>query len=186
MGLIENILGRVFGDGRNVVAETAEVFRVNADKADQRMVEVSEATLQQFASEFAHPRKGLFDQFVDGLNRLPRPMLALGTIGLFICAMMEPAWFSERMIGVALIPEPMWWLMGAIVSFYFGARHQVKGQDFQKSVARTIALGKAIEQVQPPRPQAKPQTVETSPVRPFDPTDPQANAALEDWRASRD
>ena len=26
------------------------------------------------------------------------------------------------MQGLALVPEPLWWLMGAIVSFYFGAR----------------------------------------------------------------
>ena len=24
--------------------------------------------------------------------------------------------------GLALVPEPLWWLLGAIVSFYFGAR----------------------------------------------------------------
>jgi hypothetical protein len=29
--------------------------------------------------------------------------------------------------------------MGAIVSFYFGARYQVKGQDFQRSIAATVA-----------------------------------------------
>lgn len=26
------------------------------------------------------------------------------------------------MDGLALVPEPLWWLMGAIVSFYFGSR----------------------------------------------------------------
>ncbi|HKL06334.1 MAG TPA: 3TM-type holin, partial [Roseovarius sp.] len=43
------------------------------------------------------------------------------------------------MQGIALVPEPLWWLLGAIVSFYFGARHQLKGQEFQQSVARTLA-----------------------------------------------
>ncbi|MFN2310214.1 MAG: 3TM-type holin, partial [Gammaproteobacteria bacterium] len=38
-----------------------------------------------------------------------------------------------------LVPEPLWWLLGAIVSFYFGARYQVKGQEFQRSVATTLA-----------------------------------------------
>lgn len=42
------------------------------------------------------------------------------------------------MQGIALVPEPLWWLLGVIVSFYFGARHQVKSQDFQRSIVNTI------------------------------------------------
>jgi len=53
--------------------------------------------------------------------------------------MVDPVWFGERMAGLALVPEPLWWLLGAIVSFYFGARYQVKGQEFQRSVATTLA-----------------------------------------------
>jgi hypothetical protein len=26
------------------------------------------------------------------------------------------------MVGLAEVPEPLWWLLGAIVGFYFGAR----------------------------------------------------------------
>ncbi|MEM7692166.1 MAG: 3TM-type holin, partial [Pseudomonadota bacterium] len=48
-------------------------------------------------------------------------------------------WFSERMQGIALVPEPLWWLLGVIVSFYFGARHQVKSQQFQRELVRTVA-----------------------------------------------
>jgi len=125
MGLIGQIMSLVFGDGRNAVAETVEVFRANAEKSAQREADFSTETLRQFAAEFAHERKGYFDRFIDGLNRLPRPMLALGTIGLFVSAMYDPIWFSSRMEGIGLVPEPLWWLMGAIVSFYFGARHQV-------------------------------------------------------------
>lgn len=173
MGLIGYVMGQIFGDGRNAIVETAEVFRVNADKADQRAVAVTEATLKQFAAEFRHPRRGIFDRLIDGVNRLPRPMLALGTIALFITAMFDPGWFSQRMLGVALIPEPMWWLMGAIVSFYFGARHQTKGQDFQRSVAQTLALSAALKEAEAPS--VAPAPVATS-----------TNAALDDWRAGRD
>ncbi|RYH03015.1 carboxylesterase [Salipiger sp. IMCC34102] len=144
MGLIQGITKLLFGDGRNVVAETVEVFRESAEKGAQRNAEARMAAMEQFAAEFAHARRSGFDRFVDALNRLPRPMLALGTIGLFVSAMANPAWFADRMLGVALIPEPLWWLMGAIVSFYFGARYQAKGQEFQRSVAQTLVLGEAI------------------------------------------
>ena len=53
---------------------------------------------------------------------MPRPMLALGTIGLFVFAMIDPEAFAARMVGLNEVPEPLWWLLGAIVSFYFGAR----------------------------------------------------------------
>jgi hypothetical protein len=48
------------------------------------------------------------------------------------------------MTGIALVPDPLWWLLGAIVSFYFGARYQSKGQDFQRDLAFTMS---AVPQV---------------------------------------
>jgi hypothetical protein len=33
-----------------------------------------------------------------------------------------PQAFAARMVGLAEVPEPLWWLLGAIVGFYFGAR----------------------------------------------------------------
>ena len=139
MGIIGDILGIVFGGGRNTIRETIEVFRPNAESEAVRDAAQSAASLAQFAAEFAQPRRGWFDRFIDGLNRLPRPMLALGTLGLFASAMTDPVWFAQRMQGIALVPEPLWWLMGAIVSFYFGARHQTKTHDLQKSLAATLS-----------------------------------------------
>ncbi|MBM7067663.1 holin family protein [Actibacterium sp. 188UL27-1] len=144
MGLIDGVLGFLFGSGRNVIRETAEVFRPNAEAEAVRSLAQNGAALDQFAAEFAVPRKGLFDRMIDGLNRLPRPALAIGTLGLFVSAMVDPIWFAERMQGIALVPEPLWWLMGAIVSFYFGARHQAKGQEFQRSIAATMGQTKVV------------------------------------------
>jgi hypothetical protein len=139
MGLIDTVLGLVFGGGRNAVVETVEAFRENAEKGAARDAARSEAALAQFAAEFGQPRRTWFDALIDALNRVPRPAMALGTIGLFVAAMVDPIWFAERMTGIALVPEPLWWLLGAIVSFYFGARHQAKSQDFQRSIAETLA-----------------------------------------------
>lgn len=140
MGLIGQIMSAIFGDGRNVVAESVQVFRENAENGAMRDADGKSAALAQLAAEFRHARQGWFDRFVDGLNRLPRPMLALGTIGLFVAAMADPVWLVTRMVGVTAVPEPLWWLMGAILSFYFGARHQVKGQEFQRAIAQTAIV----------------------------------------------
>ncbi len=139
MGIIGSILGTLFGGGQNVIRDTVEVFRPNAEAQATRDAAREAAALAQFAAEFTQPRQGWFDRFMDGLNRLPRPLLAFGTLGLFTAAMVDPVWFAQRMQGVALVPEPLWWLMGAIVSFYFGARHQAKTQQFQNGLNATLA-----------------------------------------------
>ena len=190
MGLIGQALSLIFGGGRNVIAETAQVFRVNAEASDSRSVEIQAAAMAQLAAEFQHARKGWFDRFIDGLNRVPRPAMALGTLGLFIAAMSDPIWFAERMQGIALVPDPMWWLMGAIVSFYFGARHQVKGQEFQRSIAATMARApqvieniSALRKLRPDSPgvadTGRDAALTLAAVKPGD------NAALKDWQDTR-
>ena len=141
MGVITDFMTMIFGSNRNVLVETAQVFRENAENASVREAQAQSAALHQFAAEFRHARRGWFDRFIDGLNRLPRPLMAFGTLGLIGAAMVAPSWFSARMLGLSLVPEPLWWLMGAIVSFYFGARHQAKGQEFQHAIAETFATG---------------------------------------------
>ncbi|MGC9368387.1 MAG: holin family protein [Paracoccaceae bacterium] len=178
MGLIDGMFTLLFGNGRNVVRDTAEVFRENAEGAAARAAGLHEAVLEQFAAEFARPRRGLFDRMIDGLNRLPRPALALGTVGLFAAAMTDPIWFAARMQGIALVPEPLWWLLGAIISFYFGARHQAKGQEFQRSIAETMTRASEVTgNLHALR------ALEAGAGAPPAPEQAERNAALEDWRA---
>ena len=139
MGLIEQVFSLVFGGGRNAVVETVEVFRENAEAGARRDSDARHQSLVQFAAEFNIPERSGFDRVMDGVNRLPRPALALGTFSLFVAAMTDPVWFAARMQGLALVPEPLWWLLGVVVSFYFGARHQAKSQEFQRDLATTLA-----------------------------------------------
>ncbi len=165
-GLWQLLTGR-----SNIITTTAGAFIESAEAAGKREAEGKAQARRQFGEEFSHPRQGTFDRAIDGLNRLPRPMLAFGTIGLFIMAMVDPVWFAGRMQGIALVPEPLWWLMGAIVSFYFGARHQAKSQDFRRSVAETAAEAGAVD----------------ARVKALDAlgSDASDNPALDDWRAAR-
>ena len=183
MGVIDGILSLVFGGGRNAVRETVEVFRENAEVGAVRSHDLQTATLQQFAAEFAHARKGRFDRFIDGVNRIPRPALALGTLGLFVVAMVDPIWFAARMQGIALVPEPLWWLLGAIVSFYFGARHQAKGQEFQRSIAETVArAGDVTNNIAA----LNALNAGADQIAPDDTASAGANPALEDWRQAHE
>lgn len=170
MGLIANLFNLVFGGGRNVVVETAGVFRENAEFGAERSKEVQLAAMAAHGAEFYPAQRGVFDRVMDGVNRLPRPMMALGCLGLVISAMIDPVWFAQRMAGIALVPEPLWWLLGVIVSFYFGARHQAKGQEFQRSIARTMRqVPEVVDNLQ------RLQSLRQRPINP----------ALLDWRKSQ-
>jgi hypothetical protein len=124
MGLI----GKILGIGASVdqiggaVERVAEVFVPNRTKSDAFTYRKSKASLDQFAAEFKLAPASPFESFVNGLNRMPRPTLAFGTVGLFAYAMSDPVGFSVRMQGLDTVPDQLWWLLGAIVSFYFGAR----------------------------------------------------------------
>lgn len=191
MGLIGRILDILFGAERNVVAETAEVFRVNAEAEAQRSADYRQAALAQFAAEFALPRRGRFDRIVDAVNRVPRPAMALGTLALFGAAMASPVWFAERMQGLAVVPEPLWWLLGAVVSFYFGARHQAKGQEFQREAAqglvRALEIAEAARRRREDGAEAPGEAAtDTDAALAIPPEVAAENAALAEWRAGRE
>ena len=137
------------------------------------------AAIDAFGNEFARPGSSRFDGFVNGLNRLPRPLLALSTLGLFAYAMAEPTGFGTRMRSLALVPEPLWWLLGAIVSFYFGARelhHQRTRTTLTSFAAAAPAIAEAAEPA--PVPVARLAAIPTA-------IDPDHNAAVEEWRRQR-
>ncbi len=191
MGVIGELFAMLFGGGRNALRETAEIFRENSESGARREAALRTQAMAQFGAEFHQPARGLFDRVMDGVNRLPRPALALGTLGLFAAAMVDPLWFAARMQGIALVPEPLWWLLGVIVSFYFGARHQSKQQAFQRDLAEQLAQAPAVmrnlgalERLHSGMPGAADPghdaTLALSAGR------PEGNPALADWRAGRD
>ncbi|TRW95186.1 hypothetical protein FNJ84_16945 [Paracoccus sp. M683] len=124
MGMIDRFIGMaptVTAVGQAATG-MAEVFTQNVTRRMELDEEAYARAISQMGQEFQVARAGWFDSFVNGLNRMPRPVMTIGVVGLFIYAMVEPMGFSTRMQGLSLVPEPLWWLLGAIVSFYFGAR----------------------------------------------------------------
>lgn len=122
------VIGKLVGGPAAVTAlgeaarGVAEVFVPSATKRMELSAKAQSDALAEFGAEFENPSMGWFDRFINGLNRLPRPLLAFGTIGLFVYAMTDPQAFALRMVGLNAVPEPLWWLLGAVVAFYFGAR----------------------------------------------------------------
>lgn len=177
MGMIDRIIGAgptVTAVG-NAASSVAEIFTPNATKRMELDAQTQSAAMAQFSMEFGASGTTWFDRAVNGMNRLPRPALALGTMGLFIYSMVDPTNFSIRMESLGLVPEPLWWLLGAIVSFYFGSReaHYVRVARVAKAAVQ--AVGGTV---------AAPEAAAVAPLtRTGDSYSD--NPALRDWAASR-
>lgn len=117
--------------------ELVEVFKPNAEQAAQRghaermaITQQDLASLQQFATEFhARQNRTGWDSFIDGLNRLPRPLITLGILGFFIIAPLDPMRFLQIATAYEMMPDGFWALLSIIIAFYFGGRLQIKNQD---------------------------------------------------------
>ena len=187
MGLIARLLG--LGDA---VRRTAQVFVPDRTEAARQEHAEQVASLRQLGAEFARPARGWFDALIDGINRLPRPALALGTLALFVFAMVDPVEFGVRMQGLALVPEPMWWLLAAVVSFYFGARELHHFRDRvavdPAAVDRVVGNIAALRAADAPPPEPIALAEATHAAAPAAPPhrDPFVfgNPAVDEWRAA--
>lgn len=68
------------------------------------------------------PKGKGYDRLIDAMNRLPRPAMMLMTVALFAYATLDPAGFAARMMVLEKVPDQLWWLQGAVVTLFFGAR----------------------------------------------------------------
>jgi hypothetical protein len=106
MGLIGRALtsGAIASVGE-AAEDLSEVFVANATREMELSQEAYAMALEAAAEEYRNAGTSVFDRFVNGLNRLPRPLMALGTIGLFVFAMADPQAFAARMVGWRRCPS---------------------------------------------------------------------------------
>jgi Holin of 3TMs, for gene-transfer release len=123
MGLISGILAFLGRPDRTALTELLTRMAEEGDDADLDLT--------------PRQRSG-YDRAVDALNRLPRPLMAFGTVIMLVTAMVAPVWFGDRMEALAAMPDALWWVIGAVISLYFGARFQTKEQGFQRELVETI------------------------------------------------
>lgn len=212
MGMMGNLIARGVGGGAGsvgaAVTGVAEVFVGNRAAREAAEQAAFTSTVSQYGAEFATVRASRFDGFMNGLNRLPRPLMVIGTLALFVYAMFAPAGFSVRMQGLALVPEPLWWLLGAIVSFYFGARElhyrreagvvpvlasaqtatasKVTTVTDAAEVVESVAARATLDVVPEPAPLAAPEPGTVAPdLNSARAVVPDFNAAIEEWRQQR-
>ena len=128
-----SVIPGLFGPAKELV----EVFKPNAESEAQRghaerlaLSAQDLASLQQFATEFQPRAKSTWwDSFIDGLNRLPRPLITLSVGAFFVLAPLDPLRFAQVARAYELMPDGFWALLSIIVAFYFGGRMRLKRQD---------------------------------------------------------
>jgi hypothetical protein len=129
------MIGRVLASSAegigNAVSNVVGTIWGNRSEKDAAIHDEQMAVLAQFAAEFAgRPPKTWWDSFVDGLNRLPRPVITFSIIGIFVWAFHDPAGFVEYMSAMEFIPDELWLMWLTIVAFWFGGR--LVSQDLRK------------------------------------------------------
>mgnify|MGYP001610983753 CR=1 FL=1 len=106
------------GVARGVATFTGDQVQREASVHDEQI-----AVMGQQASEFQYRgNRNWFDSLIDGINRLPRPVIAFGTIGLFVWCIVDPAEFTIAMLALGVMPEWLAIVIGQVVLLYMGGR----------------------------------------------------------------
>ena len=180
MGLIGNILGagaaaRQIGEA---VGGVAEVFVGNRAERDARPAQRSPPRSASSAPSSPRRAPAASTASSTALNRLPRPLLALGTLGLFVYAMAEPAGFSPGCRASASSPSRS------------GGCSAPSSPSTSAPASSTTSAAAPVRRRPEPRlpPAAAGSPCRSPPPRrgpPLPAIDPDYNAAVEEWRRLR-
>jgi len=124
--------------------------REKAYHAEQ--VALQDAYAREFS--YAASTRSWWDILWDGINRMPRPLMALGTVGLFVYAVADPPGFTVAMTALQAVPQEMWVVLGVVITFYFGGRHFEKLRSKAPSLEKVGKVAAAIEAQRKPRGEA--------------------------------
>jgi Holin of 3TMs, for gene-transfer release len=173
--------------------ELVEVFKPNAEGEAQRghaerlaMSAQDLASLQQFAAEF-QPRnhRTWWDSFIDGLNRVPRPLITLGVLAFFVLAPLDPLRFAQIARAYELMPDGFWALLSIIVAFYFGGRMQLKRQDMVVKDGALAVAREVLAMQQAKRAQEEAERAALRTAEPMLESEGRANRVIEAWKRHR-
>lgn len=72
-----------------------------------------------------------FDSLIDGVNRLPRPLITFGVMFMFGCSFFAPASYERMMQALSTTPTSVWTIVAMVLGFWFTGR--ILAQDLAKT-----------------------------------------------------
>ena len=137
---VDSVSTRLAEAGRKAEEVSATAGAIATDIGAQLDAALTAGAIAPLPAPRLGPKaKPGYDPVIDALNRLPRPLLALTTLALFIVAAVNPGWFEARMEALSTIPEPLWWLAGAVITMFFGSREAFYRRTTTKPEAKSEA-----------------------------------------------
>ena len=125
MSIIGSLLGGGISGAVDSVTKLAQVFVPNKTERESNIHDEQmsvEDTLAAEASAQQRESRTTWDSFIDGLNRLPRPIIALGVLAVFVWCPLDPVAFSKAMTAYQLVPEWLALLFAQVIALFFGGR----------------------------------------------------------------
>lgn len=122
----------LFGGSGGIVQPIADVYKAKAvAEGEQATAAADDATsARQFAAPIAGTGNGLFNDLVDGANRLVRPVVSFYLLGGLA------RWWVLPELSIV---DPRWVAAGSVVlTFWFGGRMLLK--DLPQGMAAAMAL----------------------------------------------
>lgn len=185
--MFKAILSAIPGLGPLLAGGTAIVEAIAGNRAarDAAGHETDMATHAQFAAEFRQIKgRTWWDSLIDGLNRLPRPVIVGMVIAYFMTAWADPIEFQIINTSLGAVPENMWLIAGVIIAFYFTVREIQKGRETKRMALTAEAFDEQQRRISELRAQ---QHVESGAYDAdmADDDTPLSNASIEEWNRRR-
>jgi len=139
----------------------------------------------QYAAEFRHrENRTWWDSLVDGLNRLPRPVMVFLTISYFLLSYFDTVEFQKVNVALDTVPSSMWYVLSAIIGFYFAARELHKNRDKKMALSdeqfeQVVKRQQALDALKPIMNEKDFQ------AEMADTNKPMSNAAIAEWNRRR-
>lgn len=137
--------GGIIESAGKVAVDVGKTYFGDKTEKEQHLSAEQLAVLNQYAAEFAvRTQRTWWDSFVDGLNRIIRPALAIGAQLAFVWVFFDPVGFAECMQALQLVPEMLWYVWIGIISFFFGGRIIENAPKAWKIEPRALDVAKSI------------------------------------------
>ena len=126
----------VLNAGNNIYKSIAG----SKEQEDAQAANATAAAQEEYAAEFQSEKTGFFSNFMDAVNRIPRPLLTFYFCWLIlVLPIYDLPLFQKVMMAYTYVPQEMWYIGLTIVGFFFGGRMQSVHMEAKKAIAQAAA-----------------------------------------------